>query len=57
MEYLAGKRIQAAKELLLTADLNISEVAYQTGFNDPLYFSRLFKKMTGLPPRQFAKRV
>ena len=55
VEYLTRLRLRAAKELLLAADQNISEVAYQTGFNDPLYFSRIFKREFGIPPRQFAK--
>ncbi len=44
-------RIQKAKELLETTDLNISEIAYDTGFNDPAYFSRVFKEEYGISPR------
>jgi two-component system, response regulator YesN len=57
MEYLTAIRLQAAKELLLNADLNVSEVAYQTGYNDPLYFSRVFKQKLGISPLKFAKRL
>ena len=42
-----------AKELLLTDSMNISAIASLTGFKDPLYFSRVFKKRTGVPPKKF----
>ena len=45
-------RLQKAKELLETTDLNISEIAYDTGFNDPAYFSRVFKEEYGVSPRR-----
>jgi AraC-like DNA-binding protein len=31
----------------------IAEVAYNTGFNDPVYFARIFKQKTGLTPKQY----
>ncbi|MEO9893870.1 ATP-binding protein [Aurantibacter sp.] len=37
-------RLQKAKELILTTDKSVSEIAYETGFNDPSWFSRAFKK-------------
>ncbi len=45
-------RIQKSKELLETTDLNISEIAYDIGFNDPAYFSRIFKDEYGLSPSE-----
>ncbi len=43
-------RLAKAKELLQTQKMNVSETAYQVGFDDPKYFSRVFKKAFGLPP-------
>jgi two-component system response regulator YesN len=52
-DYLTRIRIQRAKELLRTTNMKCSEVAYQSGYNDPHYFSTVFRKNTGYPPQQF----
>lgn len=52
-DYLARLRIDRAKELLRTTSLKSFEVAYQSGYNDPHYFSYIFRKNTGLTPQQF----
>jgi two-component system response regulator YesN len=52
-EYLTKVRIDRAKELLRTTSLKSFEVAYQSGYNDPHYFSHIFRKNTGLSPQQF----
>lgn len=52
-EYLRIVRLKKAAELLKTADLNISEVAYKVGFNDPDYFSKCFREQFGMRPTQF----
>lgn len=51
--YINTKKINKAIELLQASELNIGEIAYEVGFNDPLYFTRLFKKRTGLSPSEF----
>jgi signal transduction histidine kinase/DNA-binding response OmpR family regulator len=48
-------RITEAKKLLKNPEMNISEIAYQLGFSDPLYFSKYFKKEVGVAPVQFRK--
>lgn len=55
MELIHDFLITEAKNLLLGSDCNISEVAYELGFEDPAYFTRLFKKETGISPNQFKK--
>lgn len=48
-------RIEKAISLLLDSENNISEVAYGLGFSDPFYFSKVFKKETGMSPLQYKK--
>jgi len=54
-EYLTSVRIAKARELLTTTSMRTSDVAYAVGYNDPHYFSYLFKKNTGLSPRDYRK--
>src|SRR5690606_26093265 len=51
------QRILEAKRLLYWTDVPIGEVAYKTGFEDPAYFTRFFKKYTGLLPIEFQKKL
>lgn len=53
--YINIQRINKAKDLLQNTNLNITEIAYDTGFNDPQYFTRLFTKNTGSSPSDFRK--
>ena len=46
-------RLQKAKELLGQQEMNISEVAYAVGFDDPAYFSRCFSEEFGHSPSQY----
>lgn len=55
-EYLTGVRIDQAKQLLRTTSLKSVEIAERVGYNDPHYFSTVFKKSTGLSPRNFRLR-
>ncbi len=52
-EFINQIRMKKAKVLLKRKELNISEVAYSVGYNDPRYFSRLFNKKFGQSPKQF----
>lgn len=45
--------VEEAKNLLLAPNASISETAYKLGFEYPQYFSRLFKKKTGLSPKEY----
>lgn len=53
MQYILNLRITNAKTLLRTTTYSVAEVAAIVGYDNPLYFSRLFKKQTGLPPSEF----
>ena len=55
-EYLIQTRIRHAAELLENSDQSVSDIAYECGFHDSNYFSMQFRKVTGLSPREFARR-
>lgn len=56
-QYILTHKIQKAKELLLTTDLDIGEIALSIGYNDSLYFSRIFKEYVGMAPSAFRKSI
>jgi AraC-like DNA-binding protein len=49
--------VSEAKNMLVGRDHSISEIAYQLGFDNPPYFSRLFKKETGMSPKEFQNHI
>ena len=49
--------ISEAKNMLIAGNWNISEIAFQLGFENPPYFSRLFKKEVGMSPKEFKKHL
>ncbi len=53
IDYLTSLRIQRAMEMLHKSDRQITEIAFASGFNDSNYFTRQFRKVTGMSPRQF----
>ena len=56
-EYINRIRIHRAETLLSTGGYNVSEVSYQCGFEDPFYFSKLYKKIVGIAPSSVSKRA
>jgi len=52
-QYINRRRILQAKELLTQKDLSIKQIANRLGFNDPNYFSRLFKSQTGVTASRY----
>ena len=55
MDYLIHLRIQKACQYLDNTTLLIKEIATSTGFDDPYYFSRIFKKIMGFSPLKYRK--
>tara|TARA_B100000949_G_scaffold234372_1_gene253250 strand:- start:16909 stop:18570 length:1662 start_codon:yes stop_codon:yes gene_type:complete len=53
IQLISSVRLHRAKQLLLESDCNVAEVAYQTGFSNPSYFSKSFKKEFGQSPTAF----
>lgn len=56
IDYLMRLRIQRAMEMLKTGGRTVTEIAFAVGFNDSNYFTRQFKKVSGLTPLQFRHR-
>lgn len=56
MQYILSIRIANAQNLLETTSYTVSEVASIIGYDNPLYFSRLFKKQLGMSPTEYRKR-
>ncbi len=52
-KYIIEVRLSKAEELLSHADLEIKQIAYKVGFDDPLYFSRIFSHYRGLSPSKY----
>ena len=51
--YILNQKVLKASELLKNPTLNISEIAFDLGFNDPAYFSRIFKNKTNYTPSKY----
>ena len=49
------KKLEKVKELLLTTNIAIKEIAKQVGYKDPLYFSRIFEQEFKTSPRNYRK--
>ncbi|MDO5422601.1 MAG: response regulator [Eubacteriales bacterium] len=56
VKYLTDLRMEKSMELLKSTDKRTYEIAYETGFSNPHYFSVLFKKCTGMSPSDFRQR-
>ncbi|MBE6619003.1 MAG: helix-turn-helix transcriptional regulator [Ruminococcaceae bacterium] len=56
MRYVIFLRLEKAKNMLVTSNYTIEEISLASGFSDPYYFSRLFKKEFGIPPSKYRKQ-
>lgn len=56
-QYLLSLRISNAQTLLESTSYNITEIANIVGYDNPLYFSRIFKKQIGMSPSEFRKQL
>ena len=52
-EYIRSKRIEFASQLLLDTNLQVQTIAFHCGIMDVQYFSKIFKKETGLTPSEY----
>ena len=54
IEWLTNYRMDIAKEMLMEGKEAIKEICYRVGYSDPNYFSRIFKKVVGVSPKEYA---
>lgn len=57
IEWLTNYRMDIAKELLVEGKNAIKEICYQVGYSDPNYFSRIFKKVVGISPKEYTSSI
>ena len=57
IDLIQEKRLMEAKRFLVHTNLSIKEIAYETGFDDPAYFSRFFKKWNKVTPLEFRAKI
>ena len=53
VEFIRGIRLKRAEQLIVSSDYTFSQIAYMTGFADPKYFGKCFKKATGMTPSEY----
>lgn len=56
ISYLTGLRIEKAKKLLVSGDMKLSDIAMEIGYNEPNYFSHVFRKAEGVTPKEYRNR-
>ena len=55
--YVRGYKLIRAQEILEGTDLNITQVAYEIGYEDPTYFTRVFSKTCKISPKEYRKKL
>jgi signal transduction histidine kinase/ligand-binding sensor domain-containing protein/DNA-binding response OmpR family regulator len=56
-DFINTLRLKKSRELIISGEYNISEVAYAVGYNDPKYYSRLFRRHFGISPTEYLKET
>jgi len=57
LEFIRSLRLKRAAQLLMKSQLNVSEIAFQVGFNDPKYFRKHFKNEFGVLPSRYSSAL
>ena len=55
-DFLRKLRMQRAEDLIVRSNLTFSQVSFSVGFSDPKYFTKCFKKETGMTPSEYRKQ-
>jgi AraC-like DNA-binding protein len=56
-EFIRTLRLKRSIKLLLEGELNVSQIAYEVGFNSPSYYVRSFTKQYGNSPKEYLKKL
>lgn len=56
MNFVQQIRLEQARKLMRETSMPISQISYQCGFSNPKYFSRCFRNLTGMTPKDFRKK-
>ncbi len=56
IEYVHAVRIDEARKILESSSINVDEVGFSVGYDDPTFFRRLFKRTTGLTPAAYRRK-
>ncbi|ULQ60860.1 response regulator [Brucepastera parasyntrophica] len=57
IDYVTAARMQKAKEMLRERSYSIKEISAETGYSDPNYFSKIFKKNVGITPTEYRETL
>jgi two-component system response regulator YesN len=57
VEYVSSRKIDLSKEMLTHTNMRILNIALELGFNEPNYFSKVFKKSVGLTPTDYRNKT
>jgi AraC-like DNA-binding protein len=57
VDFIREIRVKRAAQLIRSDVYNFSQIAYMTGFSDPKYFSRCFKKHMGVTPSEYKNSI
>ena len=57
IEYITGLKMKEARRLMREGNKNMTEIAMELGFSSVHYFSRMFKKASGLSPTEYIKTI
>jgi len=57
IDFLTECRIEKAKKLLSNPDKSLKEITYEVGYHEPNYFSKVFKKMCSVSPKEYRKML
>ena len=57
VEFVTATRINAAKDLMATTNLKVYEISERLGYESAFYFSKVFKKVEGVSPREYMQRL
>ena len=57
ISYLTALRVERAKELLRTTNMKLADIALEIGYSEPNYFSHVFRKTTGMTPKEYRQKT